>query len=503
MQQGSGEITPASTPSAAADAAGEQPPSHPLKSLEYPDAELVFGLVGAVGTDLGRFQDGLQSLLLQYGYQAPSPIRVSSFLDRISVNGSKVDRTSEYSRIRTSMTIGTELRESQKRGDVLALYSAGRIAEGRAPADQPQKRRAHIINSLKHPDEVVALRRIYGAGFFLIGVYSPEDDRRNHLVQRYGMKESEAEDLIRTDEAEGPSLGQKTRDTFHLADVFVNFRAEENTNKQLERFLDLVFGDPFQTPTEDEHWMFLAFASALRSADLSRQVGAAIVSRDGDLLATGANDVPKHGGGFYWPGPNDRRDFVVGYDSNEVMKQRIVEEVHKSLPDVERTKLAAALDDSLVANLTEFGRPVHAEMDAIISCARSGVSPRGGVLYTTTFPCHNCAKHIVHAGISRVIYVEPYAKSRAEELYRDSIAVDEDVDGRVCFRPFVGVGPRRYFDLFSLRLGSGYEIKRKKGNAMVSWNRSSHRGPRIPMSPISYINRELLAVAEMEGKEMP
>jgi deoxycytidylate deaminase len=72
-------------------------------------------------------------------------------------------------------------------------------------------------------------------------------------------------------------------------------------------------------------------------------------------------------------------------------------------------------------DITEFGRPVHAEMEAILSCARIGISPKMGTLYCTTFPCHNCAKHIVAAGIKRVVYVEPYPKSKAEKLHSDSL----------------------------------------------------------------------------------
>jgi deoxycytidylate deaminase len=58
------------------------------------------------------------------------------------------------------------------------------------------------------------------------------------------------------------------------------------------------------------------------------------------------------------------------------------------------------LRDGRLYDLTEFGRAVHAEMEALLCCARSGVSPRFGSLFTTTFPCHNCAKHIIAAGIN-------------------------------------------------------------------------------------------------------
>jgi len=69
--------------------------------------------------------------------------------------------------------------------------------------------------------------------------------------------------------------------------------------EQLWRILDLLFANPHVTPTLDEYGMFLAYAASLRSGDLSRQVGAVVVSHEGNVLATGANDVPKNGGGLY------------------------------------------------------------------------------------------------------------------------------------------------------------------------------------------------------------
>src|SRR5690606_1325277 len=164
-------------------------------------------------------------------------------------------------------------------------------------------RHAHILRSLKHPEEVKALRRIYGHGFFLIGVCASEATRIRYLVDDKAISREDAERLIKRDEDEGQALGQRTRDTFHLADVFVPL----NDKKPLWRFLDLIFGNPFETPTPDEYAMFLAFGAALRSADLSRQVGAVVVSQTGEVIATGANDVPRCGGGLYWPGPDDAR----------------------------------------------------------------------------------------------------------------------------------------------------------------------------------------------------
>lgn len=63
-------------------------------------------------------------------------------------------------------------------------------------------------------------------------------------------------------------------------------------------------------------------------------------------------------------------------------------------------------------------------MAALLDAARRGVSVAGNQMFSTTFPCHNCARHIVGAGVREVVYREPYEKSLAGALHPDAIAVD-------------------------------------------------------------------------------
>ena len=89
----------------------------------------------------------------------------------------------------------------------------------------------------------------------------------------------------------------------------------------------------------------------------------------------------------------------------------------------------------------------------ICDAAMRGVPVSGGTLYCTTFPCHMCARHIIAAGIHRVVYIEPYPKSRAKRLYKRAIQVDEDRDAdtdAVQFEAFVGVAPSRFIDIFDM-----------------------------------------------------
>ena len=53
-------------------------------------------------------------------------------------------------------------------------------------------------------------------------------------------------------------------------------------------------------------------------------------------------------------------------------------------------------------------RTIHAETNAIIQAALHGVSTKGSTCYVTHYPCMNCAKALVNAGISRLVYSNPY-----------------------------------------------------------------------------------------------
>jgi len=155
--------------------------------------------------------------------------------------------------------------------------------------------------------------------------------------------------------------------------------------------------------------------------------------------------------------------------------------------------MAEAIAGSDLKLITEYGRAVHGEMDAILTCARLGISIKGKYLFVTTFPCHNCTRHIIASGIKKVYYIEPYPKSKALDLHSDSIRFeDSDVEGeqRIPFVPFVGIGPHRYLDLFSLQLSSGRDIVRKDAQNRPNIPLKPNRPPRVPMVPLSFLERE-------------
>jgi deoxycytidylate deaminase len=197
---------------------------------------------------------------------------------------------------------------------------------------------------------------------------------------------------------------------------------------------------------------------------------------------------------------------VKGKDFNEVERTELIDDVFERLRPEDREcdewtrECRGKLVGAPILDITEYGRAVHAEMDALLAAGRSGTSTRGATLYCTTFPCHNCAKHLIAAGLRRVVYVEPYPKSRTGKLYSDSVRFPAGAsdESKVLFEPFTGIGPRRFFDLFSVNLGSGFPLKRKEdgGKARSDWTPKLGE-TKVPLLPTSYIVLESWAAGEI------
>ena len=53
-------------------------------------------------------------------------------------------------------------------------------------------------------------------------------------------------------------------------------------------------------------------------------------------------------------------------------------------------------------------RTIHAEMNALLQCAKLGISTDGAEIYVTHFPCLHCTKAILQAGIKKIYYLHDY-----------------------------------------------------------------------------------------------
>ena len=120
----------------------------------------------------------------------------------------------------------------------------------------------------------------------------------------------------------------------------------------------------------DEYFMGVALLSAKRSKDPSTQVGACIASMDNKVVTMGYNGMP------------------IGISDDELPWKR------KGADDLDNKYLYVC----------------HAEFNAILN---SYAPVKGCKIYVTLFPCNECAKALIQAGIKEVIYLE--------EKYPDSI----------------------------------------------------------------------------------
>ncbi len=119
----------------------------------------------------------------------------------------------------------------------------------------------------------------------------------------------------------------------------------------------------------DEYFMGIATLSAMRSKDPSTQVGACIVNSDKRILSMGYNGMPRCCSDDEYPWDRD--------------------------------------GDALNS---KYLYVCHAELNAILNCAVGSV--RGCTVYTTLFPCNECAKAIIQSGITEVVYMsDKYAAS--------------------------------------------------------------------------------------------
>lgn len=262
-------------------------------SVASPRTPIVFAVVAATGSPLEAFLSAFSRLLPKYGYEAVS-VRLTGLLLEHVADPNSVNWSNEGERIQKMMDAGDQFRTNVERPDAMALLAVLGIQAERDKRD-PAKSYAYVIRQLKHPDEVSTLRQIYGDRLFVIGLYSTHAERLKQLTDVLRVDRQVAGKLIdRDQDDEYTQWGQRTRDAFELGDVF--FRIDEPNCAaamlEAERFLDLIFGRPELSPRAHEHAMYLAYAASLRSADLSRQVGAVVTNAHGDVVAVGANDVP-------------------------------------------------------------------------------------------------------------------------------------------------------------------------------------------------------------------
>lgn len=436
--------------------------------------ELIIGICSPIGSSKDEVIESIKNNLLNiYKYESVEVIKLSSFIKDhdIARSSTKAGQTNAFTDLMNKIEGGNYIRENHSwaclvEKAIMRIYEerVKDLPDQKKKDDLKSKRVCYIIDSLKNKEELQVLQKVYRDIFYCFSVFSSKHEREVNLRGK-GLSEPEINKVISTDDYENNKSGQNVRNTFTEADFFIRV-SQHNKNsidEKIKRYLHLIFESDIITPRQDEIAMYEAKSAAGNSACLSRQVGAAITNKKGEVISRGWNDVPKFGGNLYYEGASvDERCKLHNECKNETTKNTITSDIIDSLK--KDTELNAILKEphfdkiydllrnsSKIRDLTEFSRAVHAEMHAIITGSQlSGNKMIGGKLFCTTYPCHNCARHIILAGIKEVYYIEPYVKSFSLKLHSDAITDDESVSDKVKLLVYDGVAPRRFLEFFTM-----------------------------------------------------
>jgi dCMP deaminase len=145
------------------------------------------------------------------------------------------------------------------------------------------------------------------------------------------------------------------------------------------------------TKRRQSYFCQMALVTATQSYSKELKVGAVAI-RDGRPICSGFNGTP--------PGEDNRCENIVFYD-NEDGNSAVR---YETKPDVE-----------------------HAERNLIYFAAKEGIALKGAALFVTHSPCIQCARAILHAGISEVYFINRFKSLEGVDFLKSRIGVCEEV----------------------------------------------------------------------------
>jgi dCMP deaminase len=267
---------------------------------------------------------------------------------------------------------------SETRQQMIALGNELRANEGpdtlaRRALSRLQPDRNYVIDSIRHPAEVDALRRA-GTPFQLLWIDCDEATRLRRVAARARPGDPKTQSDFRhlegkELESEDPAAQQLLAVRAMADEVIWNEGSLESLFESVQAILRKSLH--FERPGWDDYFMSVARVVASRSNCVKRKV-AAVVTIDRRIVSTGYNGTPRGVRNCNEGGCPRCSSFGVG---------------------------GADLGECLCS---------HGEENAITQAAYHGVSLRGATLYSTYCPCLLCTKMIINAGIAEVVYNSDY-----------------------------------------------------------------------------------------------
>lgn len=461
--------------------------------------EIIIGLVSAIGADREKFKNLFENCIKNNTQEDRIGFDYVHLTDLVfNKKSENYVNLPESFKLFLQMQICNEIRREVSKG-YLSKCVIKQIKKSRKESRDDQIiTKVILIDQIKNVTERDVLNHVYGQNYLQVTLFSGEKNRRDKLDSDFQndktpdefefdnslMLEEELKDLFKNkdllkeykeeiepnnaskimkkDFLENNDLyketGQQVSKLAHLSHYYFNMDLNESDIKSdIEKFIALLFGRYDDYPTNDEFGMALAFEASFRSNfpiwnNEKRQIGAAILSHTGEVISAASIRAPSS------CVDTSKKDMDMIKDGYEEYKNKIdgwaqkidelVQKIDESVQDEDIHILKEVR--KYIKDTLDFHPCTHAEISAILDAAKQGVSIRNATLYSTTYPCHICAKDIITAGINRVVYLEAYPKSKNKELY-PKLIVDghEEIKRKINFEFFKGVGPRRYHFVYS------------------------------------------------------
>jgi deoxycytidylate deaminase len=333
--------------------------------------------------------------------------------------------TGEKDPIRQDLqALGDKLRVEHG-GGYLASNAVHRLEEDEASYSRV------VIDGIRNTGEIKLLRDRFGDQFFLFAIFAPADVRWERVRDDYVTQGLDEQDFLaddRRDANEETPHGQQVELCVDQSDVFLRnsldlsqLQLGTSLKAKISDYVDLVTRITPRYPTLDEVLMNVAFSAAHSTRCLKRQVGAVIATERGEPISVGYNENPDkilpcvdEFGECYRD--RIRNEHFFNLAESKTVCPKCGEKIEQMIgPPWRCAKCKANLESYFFPDRAmKWCTALHAEERAIINA--QGRSLEGTIIYTTAFPCFLCAEKILQAGITRIVFADPYPDIYSAEL---------------------------------------------------------------------------------------
>ncbi len=285
----------------------------------------------------------------------------------------------------------------------------------------------YVVDGFRNIGEIEAFRKQFGDDFYLIAINVDNKEERWWRVKMTDAKKKwrQFDWEENRDRDERFPYGQQVARCVYEADIILNNSKRfdpftETIQKYLaakvERYVGLTLNTNPDRCQQNELRMQKAYLTAKKSSCIHRKVGAVLFDSTGQEISAGYNRPPFEGSceDKFGACPKELWHRELWKKMWKWVEDRPCPFCGKKLHGLQDNQYYCRQCNFDVKNFliptkgSEHCIALHAEEWAIIEARKKAKNLENAVLFTTTFPCLQCALKIVESGVSGVYYVDPY-----------------------------------------------------------------------------------------------